>query len=151
MKVRYVFYGSVIENDNSRRQIFLSLTLRLFLPHLCFFEIQVAEMTGRSGRIVRYKDGKRFHHTKRGGAHSNQKSYGLSMPQSSDECDKVNIVEKKKFMEGSKSVAIISDAASTGISLHSAEGTGAAHKRRVHFTIEVSPAASTCNPSRGVL
>jgi hypothetical protein len=40
-------------------------------------------------------------------------------------------------MDGSKSVAIISDAASTGISLHSAKGSGASHKRRIHYTIEL--------------
>jgi hypothetical protein len=63
--------------------------------------------------------------------------FGLDMPKSQDDCDKLNIVEKKKFMDGQKSVAIISEAASMGISLRAALGSAAAHKRRVHFTIEV--------------
>ena len=97
----------------------------------------VAEMTGRSGRILRNKSGK-YKYVKRFGA-SKQKSYGLSMPVSrEDEQDRLNIVEKRKFMEGKKSVAIISDAASTGISLHSDARCKSSHKRRVHFTIEVS-------------
>jgi hypothetical protein len=95
----------------------------------------VAEMTGRSGRIVRTGENE-YRFVKRLSTPAKQK-YGLSMPTSSEDADRLNIVEKRKFMDGKKSVAIISDAASTGISLHSAEGSGAAHKRRVHFTIEV--------------
>jgi hypothetical protein len=95
-------------------------------------------LTGRSGRIVRYKESRQFRYVRRlDGTSSKQKSYGLCMPKSAEDCDKLNIVEKKKFMDGRKSVVIISDAASTGISLHAAKGSGAAHKRRVHFTIEV--------------
>ncbi|KAL7532804.1 hypothetical protein ACHAXR_004855, partial [Thalassiosira sp. AJA248-18] len=100
----------------------------------------VAEMTGRSGRILR-KNGK-YKYVKRFGGPSKQKSYGLSMPVSrEDENDRLNIVEKRKFMEGKKSVAIISDAASTGISLHSDRRCKSSHKRRVHFTIELPWAA----------
>ena len=98
----------------------------------------VAEMTGRSGRVLRNKSGK-YKYVKRFGGPSKQKSYGLSMPVSrEDESDRLNIVEKRKFMEGKKSVAIISDAASTGISLHADRRCNSSHKRRVHFTIEVS-------------
>jgi hypothetical protein len=99
----------------------------------------VAEMTGRSGRIVRTGENE-YRFVKRLSTPAKQK-YGLSMPTSSEDADRLNIVEKRKFMDGKKSVAIISDAASTGISLHSAEGSGAAHKRRVHFTIELPWAA----------
>ena len=72
----------------------------------------VAEMTGRAGRILRQKNGK-YRYIKRFGGSSKQKSYALSLPEE-DEQDRLNIVEKRKFMEGKKSVAIISDAASTG-------------------------------------
>ena len=88
---------------------------------------QVAEMTGRSGRIVRTGENE-YKFVKRLWLHPTKQKYGLSMPTSSEDADRLNIVEKRKFMEGKKSVAIISDAASTGISLHAAENSGAAHK-----------------------
>ncbi|KAL9178650.1 hypothetical protein ACHAXT_001988 [Thalassiosira profunda] len=101
----------------------------------------VAEMTGRSGRILRDKEGK-YKYTRRFGGKSKEKSYGLSMPVSrEDESDRLNIVEKRKFMDGKKSVAIISDAASTGVSLHADRRCKSSHKRRVHFTIELPWAA----------
>ena len=68
----------------------------------------VAEMTGRSGRVLR--DGKSgiYRYVKRFGGPSKQKSYGLSMSVSrEDETDRLNIVEKRKLMQGKKSVAII--------------------------------------------
>ena len=102
----------------------------------------VAEMTGRSGRVLR--DGKTgmYRYVKRFGGPSKQKSYGLSMPVNrEDENDRLNIVEKRHFMQGKKSVAIISDAASTGISLHADRRSAASHRRRVHFTIELPWAA----------
>ena len=56
----------------------------------------VAEMTGRSGRILRDKSGK-YKYVKRFGGPSKQKSFGLSMPVSKeDENDRLNIVEKRK-------------------------------------------------------
>ncbi len=98
-------------------------------------EENVAEMTGRNGRILRNKLGK-YKYVKRFG--SKQKNYGLSMPLNmDDENDRLNVTEKRKFMEGKKNVAIISDAASTGISLHADKRCKSSRKRRVHFTIEV--------------
>ena len=102
----------------------------------------VAEMTGRSGRILRDKKGGKYSFVKRFGGASKQKSFGLSMPVSrEDEQDRLNIVEKRKFMDGKKTVAIISDAASTGISLHADKRCKSSDRRRVHFTIELPWAA----------
>lgn len=81
----------------------------------------VSEMTGRPGRMVRSKN--RFLYAKR----------GVEI----DANDRINLVEKRKFMDGKKSYAIISDAASTGISLHAAQGSLSSHKRRIHYTIEL--------------
>ena len=99
----------------------------------------VAEMTGRTGRVLRKKTGK-YRYVRRGGP-SKQKSYGLSITASDDENNRINIIEKRTWMDGKKSIAIISDAASTGISLHSDSRCSTSHKRRVHFTIELPWAA----------
>jgi len=82
---------------------------------------KVCEMTGRSRRIVRHKRTGRL---------------SLEQRQADDGSDIVNLREKEQFMAGNRDVAIISDAASTGISLHS----GLAYKnqrRRVHVTLEL--------------
>jgi hypothetical protein len=80
-------------------------------------------MTGRTGRVLRSKGGK-YKYVKRFGGSSKQKSCGLSIPISAyDENDRLNIVEKRSWINGKKSVAIISDAASTGISLHAVNVT----------------------------
>ncbi|KAG7349049.1 RNA methylase [Nitzschia inconspicua] len=92
----------------------------------------VAEMTGRPGRVVRMSSGKGdyFVYTKR---IIKEKTAAVV----DDSTDRINLVERQQFMDGTKSVAIISDAASTGISLHAANGSGGRHKRRVHYTIEL--------------
>ncbi|KAG7374783.1 RNA methylase [Nitzschia inconspicua] len=91
----------------------------------------VAEMTGRPGRVVRMSSGKGdyFVYTKR---IMKEKTAAVD-----DSTDRINLVERQQFMDGTKSVAIISDAASTGISLHAANGSEGRHKRRVHYTIEL--------------
>ncbi|KAG5181415.1 P-loop containing NTP hydrolase pore-1-domain-containing protein [Tribonema minus] len=85
----------------------------------------VAEMTGRKARIARcQRTGKLRYELRPEGQH-----------------ESLNIQERKHFMAGRKHVAIISDAASTGISLHAAVGSGASNRRRVHITLELAWAA----------
>ncbi|CAM9598312.1 unnamed protein product [Discosporangium mesarthrocarpum] len=79
----------------------------------------VAEMTGRRGRLVRREGRIRY-----------------ELRPENDETS-VNIRERKMFMAGKKQIAIISDAASTGVSLHSAVGSGAEARRRLHITLEL--------------
>ncbi|WKY00151.1 hypothetical protein Q1695_014762 [Nippostrongylus brasiliensis] len=82
----------------------------------------VAEMTGRKGRIVTREDGEIEYELRHAGA---------DVP-----LELMNMDEKDKFMKGEKKIAIISEAASSGISLQSdrrAQNT----RRRVHITLEL--------------
>ena len=90
----------------------------------------VAEMTGRKSRIVRES---RKHGTN---SRSSRFVYELRAKPDSSEMDSLNIRERQAFMDDRKLVAIVSDAASTGISLH-ADRRVANQKRRVHMTIEL--------------
>ncbi|XP_064639306.1 uncharacterized protein LOC135494911 [Lineus longissimus] len=83
----------------------------------------VAEMTGRRARIVRRSP-------------QDRPQYELRDSESSGGIDSLNVRERNLFMEGKKLVAIISDAASTGISLH-ADNRVKNRCRRVHLTIEL--------------
>lgn len=82
----------------------------------------VAEMTGRKSRFVR--------DPKTGTAKYVPRSYAnVTM-------DMVNIHEKEQFMEGKKRVAIISEAASSGVSLH-ADRRVPNQQQRLHFILEL--------------
>ena len=81
----------------------------------------MAELTGRKKRLERGCDG--------------VYSYVKRTPESGS-FDKINISEKNLFMSDKKRVAIISDSASTGISLQ-ADKRVKNQRRRVHITIEL--------------
>lgn len=65
---------------------------------------QVAEMTGRRGRVVSLPDGTVQYQLR------SESDVSLEM---------LNLEEKRRFMDGDKIIAIISEAASSGISLQS--------------------------------
>lgn len=81
----------------------------------------VAEMTGRKGRMV-------------------MTASGIIQYESRGEVDatleNINNTERQRFMEGVKRIAIISEAASSGISLH-ADRRSRNQTRRVHITLEL--------------
>ena len=123
----------------------------------------VAELTGRKSRIVRGVDNK-FHRLHRtvGGTCPNDGGVGEFIPEGGtagvaddDECDnevareyrdganrvkdaELNLMEMRLFNEGFKDVAIISSAASQGISLHAdrrlEEIIGKPPKKRIHVS-----------------
>lgn len=81
----------------------------------------VAEMTGRKGRVV----------TNDNGSISYESRSELDVP-----VEILNITEKQRFMDGEKNIAIISEAASSGISLQ-ADRRAKNQRRRVHMTLEL--------------
>merc|ERR1719153_1840014 len=83
----------------------------------------VCEMTGRKGRVVMDDKTGEFRYESR----SVDESVSLEM---------LNCTEKDRFMNGEKNVAIISEAASSGISLQ-ADRRVKNKKRRIHMTLEL--------------
>ncbi|XP_063244312.1 protein strawberry notch-like isoform X2 [Bacillus rossius redtenbacheri] len=80
----------------------------------------VAEMTGRKGRVVQTEDGIQY-----------ESRSEVDIP-----LETLNLTEKQRFMDGVKDVAIISEAASSGISLQS-DRRARNQRRRVHITLEL--------------
>merc|ERR1739841_406175 len=87
-------------------------------------------MTGRGLRVAR-KNG-RYRYEQRFDASRDQDS------------TTTNLRERAAFQDGKKRIAIISDAASTGVSLHAAVGSKGAQHRRVHVTLELAWSADKC-------
>ena len=86
---------------------------------------KVAELTGRKVRQVQHFDEKR-----------NRMVVTYERRKGKGSFDKINIEEKNLFQAGKKLVAILSEAASTGISLQADRRVGN-QKRRVHITLEL--------------
>eukprot|EP00096_Caligus_rogercresseyi_P012895 TRINITY_DN5561_c0_g1_i2.p1 TRINITY_DN5561_c0_g1~~TRINITY_DN5561_c0_g1_i2.p1 ORF type:complete len:818 (-),score=270.21 TRINITY_DN5561_c0_g1_i2:358-2670(-) len=81
----------------------------------------VSEMTGRKGRVVQAQNGDV--------RYESRSEFDAPL-------ETLNITEKDRFMRGEKDVAIISEAASSGISLQ-ADRRVKNRKRRVHMTLEL--------------
>ncbi|XP_074602022.1 protein strawberry notch isoform X2 [Brevipalpus obovatus] len=81
----------------------------------------VAEMTGRKGRVISDNNGSILYESR------TENDVPLEI---------LNLTEKQRFMDDEKRIAIISEAASSGISLHS-DRRCINKRRRVHITIEL--------------
>ncbi|XP_035691561.1 protein strawberry notch homolog 1-like isoform X1 [Branchiostoma floridae] len=81
----------------------------------------VAEMTGRKGRVVSNDEGTICYESRS----------ATDVP-----LEILNLTEKQRFMDGEKNIAIISEAASSGISLQ-ADKRVQNQRRRVHITLEL--------------
>ena len=93
--------------------------LDLLISH--FGVSRVAELTGRKHRVVTGRDGRTTVEQRRDGT-----SHAM-----------LNIEEKRRFLSGEKDVAVISEAASSGISLH-ADANFKNTRRRFHITLELA-------------
>ena len=98
----------------------------------------VAEMTGRKGRVVRVNQSRGGGGGSGGGGDGGRFCYQTraNSQNSGQDMDNLNVQEKRSFNDGKKNVAVISDAASTGISLHAAL-SARNQRRRMHITVEL--------------
>jgi hypothetical protein len=88
---------------------------------------KVAEMTGRKGRVV----------CRNNSTTNNNNNFVYETRNETDvPVELMNVVQKERFMNGEKLIAIISEAASSGISLQ-ANRRYSNQLRRVHITIEL--------------
>tara|TARA_B110000858_G_scaffold8484_1_gene9064 strand:+ start:870 stop:4238 length:3369 start_codon:yes stop_codon:yes gene_type:complete len=88
----------------------------------------VSELTGRKGRLLRDEDGVKTYQKRNAGmVDSDGRMVAM---------ERINLAEKKAFMDGRKLVAIISEAASSGISLQ-ADRRVENIRKRVHITLEL--------------
>lgn len=78
-------------------------------------------MTGRKGRVVTTENGTVQYE---------------SRSESDVPLEILNLTEKQRFMDGEKNIAVISEAASSGISLQ-ADRRAMNQRRRVHITLEL--------------
>jgi len=133
----YDEHGTIIEAQRERDRLLRRLDA-LDLPPAALDDLidrlggptVVAEMTGRAHRQIRLEDGTVAIEPRTAKTTQNIE---LTM-------ESLNVMEKNAFMSGQKLVAIISEAASTGISLHS-DRSVANQRRRVHCTLELPWAA----------
>eukprot|EP00929_Paragymnodinium_shiwhaense_P084049 TRINITY_DN44924_c0_g1_i5.p1 TRINITY_DN44924_c0_g1~~TRINITY_DN44924_c0_g1_i5.p1 ORF type:complete len:836 (-),score=150.38 TRINITY_DN44924_c0_g1_i5:341-2848(-) len=88
---------------------------------------RVAELTGRSRRLV---------NNGAGGVRLEERAPGAGVGEAGA-LERMNILEQRAFQEGKKRVAIITEAASAGISLHAEKRAGFSQAQRYMLTLEL--------------
>ena len=106
--------------DKELELITFSLTLRSCGSMVIAFSL-LSQMTGRKGRVVTTENGSIQYE---------------SRSESDVPLEILNLTEKQRFMDGEKNIAVISEAASSGISLQ-ADRRAMNQRRRVHITLEL--------------
>uniref|UniRef100_A0A8C4GYU0 Protein strawberry notch homolog 1 n=1 Tax=Dicentrarchus labrax TaxID=13489 RepID=A0A8C4GYU0_DICLA len=110
------------EHVTTRKSRMMALHFSFLRIKECFcFYLFLSQMTGRKGRVVSNDDGTITYESRS----------ELDVP-----VEILNLTEKQRFMDGEKNIAIISEAASSGISLQ-ADRRVKNQRRRVHMTLEL--------------